>query len=108
MILRRSQKVREQSKQKLLAQVKPFSFSSKQAGSSHGLKTPQTEVPNSALALNNSKGMKSKKFSLKHTHNFRVHKNTLLDGGGFKAKPAPPRSRALMAALRLKEQQEYR
>jgi len=97
----RSLKVREQSKQRLLAQVKPFSFTRDSKSSNpQGHKYSNLERgTTSKEMLNNTKPIKSRR-------NFGT--GGLKTVNYFKANPAPPRTKALMAALRLKEQQEYR
>ncbi|OXA59477.1 hypothetical protein Fcan01_05182 [Folsomia candida] len=109
---RRSQKVREQSKQKLMAQVKPFNFANKPSSSksfphASSDNKPLTNYERAAMTqshkevLNNAKPLKSSRRCSSHTNNFRMVNH-------FKANPAPPRTRALLSAMRLKEQQEYR
>lgn len=86
-----------------MAQVKPFSFS-KPSGKYCGT-VSKAGIPLSEPSglLNNSKTLKSRK----QRNSLKVQKN-VLENQMFKASPAPPRRRALMAALRLKEQQDYR
>ena len=140
----RSEQVREESKQRLLAQVKPFSFTNtatspatlrrntntaaagserKSFGHGFGSKMNKdffssnrnhelyllTQKENlEELGLNNTKPSKhQQKQSLRQCLRAHHH-DKKYEPPSFKAKPAPPRTRALMAAVRLREQQEYR
>ncbi|CAG7716244.1 unnamed protein product [Allacma fusca] len=97
---RRSMRVREASKQKLLSQVKPFSFVNAPKGKSAGAHGEVCE--RAEELLNNARPTKKR-------NNFRGGvKTNRFDHHGFRANPAPPRTRALLAAIKLKEQQEYR
>jgi hypothetical protein len=59
------------------------------------------KVSNNKEVLNNTKPIKSKKYCASGHANIKTMNY-------FKANPAPPRTKALMAAMKLKEQQEYR
>jgi hypothetical protein len=94
-----------------MAQVKPFSFAKEKVTSyfhNKPVSNPERAQSQSASPpnntgnkeiLNNSRPVKSRRGCNTHTNNFKNQ---------FKANPAPPRTRALMSAMRLKEQQEYR
>jgi len=60
--------------------------------------------------LNNQKLIRGRNRNHSHYHtNVRTNTNKLTCSANFfKASPAPPRTKALLAAMRLKEQQEYR
>lgn len=95
-----------------MAQVRPFSFA-KSNGYGHGSQNSkctfgrghQTNIVDSPRkggrdnVLNNMKPIKSRRTCC--TSNFKTVNH-------FRANPAPPRTKALMSAMKLKEQQEYR
>ncbi len=104
----RSDRIREQSKRRLISQMKPFSFckdsNSRTNSSNHGKIMNRSAIE----SLNNTKPLKKKRNdalgNIKTNNNRLNYTSTTL----FKAKPAPPRTKALLAAIRQKEQQDYR
>lgn len=103
LIIFRSERIREQSKRRLMSQVKPFSFC-KDSGKQQ---LQRGRGSRSAESLNNTKPLKKKRNDTLgniKTNNNRLNCAAVL----FRAKPAPPRTRALLAAIRQKEQQDYR
>lgn len=104
-----------------MAQVKPFTFGNKPAvsyphpqhksltnperaliQSSHPVSASTRQKEKDGQLLNNAKPTKSsRRCASHHTNNIRMVNH-------FKASPAPPRTKALLSAMRLKEQQEYR
>ena len=80
--------------------MKPFSFphdSKNKPTATHG-----SMVMRSSEVLNNARPTKKKKQCLNSEFKNKFDHHT------FRAHPAPPRSRALLSAIKLKEQQEYR
>lgn len=107
----RSDRIREQSKRRLISQMKPFSFckdSNNRTNLSNHPNHGKIANRSAIESLNNTKPLKKKRNdalgNIKTNNNRLNYTSTTL----FKAKPAPPRTKALLAAIRQKEQQDYR
>ncbi|CAL8093827.1 unnamed protein product [Orchesella dallaii] len=100
---RRSERIREQSKRRLLAQMKPFSFYKDPNKSSY---SRSGKGERTGESLNNTKPLKKRRNDT--LGNIKTNNNRLHSASLFRAKPAPPRTKALLAAIKQKEQQEYR